>query len=94
MLTSQPTSKVVVDTEEEFFTFKEGEVWICAWKRWDIVTQGQTEQIATGRMLRAIASYAIDMSRDGTMKAFGTLKHPTLALLTQWRRAHEATHGR
>jgi hypothetical protein len=67
-------------------------MWICAWRRFDVVSQGRTEKIACERMLRTVAAYTIDCAKDGTLK-LGTVKKPTKALLERRRRAHLATHG-
>ncbi len=78
--------------EPEFYTFREGRMWICAWKRFDVVSQGKTEKEACERMLRSVAAYAIDCARDGNL-VLGKVKKPTKALLDRWRRSHLAAHG-
>lgn len=81
------------DDDPEFFSFREGKSWICAWRRFDVVSQGPTEKEAYSRMLRTIAAYAVDMAHDGTLTTFGVLKKPDDLLLARWRRSHRATHG-
>ena len=78
--------------EPEFYTFREGRMWICAWRRFDVVTQGRTEKLAYERMLRSVAAYAIDCASDGSL-VLGPVKKPTAALLARWRKAHMSAHG-
>jgi hypothetical protein len=80
------------DNEPEFYTFREGRMWICAWRRFDVVVQGPTEKIAQERMMHTVAAYAIDCAREGTLK-LGNVKRPTPGLLAQWRHSHLASHG-
>lgn len=77
--------------EPEFYTFREGSAWICAWRRFDIVAQGSTEEEACERMLRSIAAHAIDCAIDGI--SFSSHPKPTPELLDAWRCAHERTHA-
>jgi len=77
--------------ETEFFTFREGDAWICAWRRYDIVTQGATEMQACTRMMNVIACHTIDDAVDGRAP-FSSTQRPSDALLAKWSAAHAAAH--
>jgi hypothetical protein len=77
--------------EYEFFTWREGVHWICAWRRYDVVSHGDTEKEACERMIRQLAGYMIEFARQG--KPIGDLRRPSANLLARWRRLHNAAHG-
>jgi hypothetical protein len=76
----------------EIFTFREGKMWIAAWRRFDLVAQGKTEREACERLLRQIAFQAIWDAVDGNLKEFGSCKPSPAALVTRWIRSHNQAH--
>ena len=82
-----------MNSDPEFFTFREGSMWICAWSRFDLVTQGPTEKEACMRMLKVIAGTLILAAEAGALSAPGFLRPVPPAILKRWRRAHYASHG-
>jgi hypothetical protein len=70
--------------QSEFLTFREDSMWICAWRRFDVVTQGRTQKEAHERMLRTLAAIMIEAASDGTLTAPNHLRVPSDALLRSW----------
>lgn len=77
----------------ELLTFREGKLWVCAWRRLDVVSQGETEREAVDRMYRIIAGYAIIDAREGR-EPCSSLKPPRPELLAEWEARSAAEHGR
>ena len=78
--------------DPELFTFREGDHWICAWRRLDVVTQGDTEREAVDRIYRVIAGYAIVDAREGRAPC-SSLRPPSPELLAEWEARAAAEHG-
>jgi hypothetical protein len=80
----------------EILTWTEGvgtkQVWLAAWKRFDLLTQGPTEKKAVERLFMSIATQAIWEASDGNLKTFGSCKKPPRNVLKEWRKAHNTTH--
>jgi len=72
----------------EVFLFREGSMWIAAWRRFDLVAQGRTKSGALDRLLRLIAAQAMNDAADGNLESFGTCKRPPPELLERWGREH------
>ncbi len=77
--------------DPELFTFREGAHWICAWRRLDVVTQGDTEREAVDRIYRVIAGYAIVDAREGRLP-LSSLRPPRPELLAEWEARSTAEH--
>lgn len=77
----------------EIFTFREGKMWIAAWRRFDVLAQGKTERVAIDRLIRSIAHQAIYDAIDGNLSSFGSAKPVPAKLLDEWQLAHVRTHG-
>jgi hypothetical protein len=76
----------------EVFTFREGKMWIAAWRRFDIVAQGKTSKEALTRLLHTIAIQAVCDAKEGRLKTFGSCPTVPANLVAKWRRSHNATH--
>jgi hypothetical protein len=78
-------------TESEFLTFREGSMWICVWRRYDVVSQGKTEKEACERMLRIIVACVLDDLAEGRAP-LSSLRPPSEELLARWTAAHARSH--
>ena len=80
----------------EILTWTEGvgpkQVWLAAWKRFDLLTQGPTQKKAVERLFMTIATHALWDAIDGNLKTFGSCKKPPPSVLKKWREAHNRTH--
>ena len=80
----------------EILTWTEGvgpkQVWLAAWKRFDLLTQGPTQKKAVERLFMTIATHALWDAIDGNLKTFGSCKKPPHSVLKKWREAHNRTH--
>jgi hypothetical protein len=76
----------------EILTFKEGDVWIAAWSRFDILAQGPTELEACERLIRSIAVQVIFDAQDGKLRKLGSCPKVPRDLLKRYKQAHNFQH--
>src|SRR5208337_4685315 len=77
----------------EVYTWKEGKMWLAAWRRFDLVAQGRNEREAFDRLIQAIAFQAIFDAEDGKLKSYGSCQPVSEVLLRKWKRWHKLTHA-
>jgi len=75
----------------EFFTFREGQSWIAAWKHYDVVEQGRSETEAVGNLIYTIGAQAIISAKSGELP-FANVPKPADELLVQWETKHYESH--
>jgi len=76
----------------EILTFREGETWIAAWRRFDVVAQGPSEREAYDRLIRTIAHQAIADAANRNLRSFGSAPPVKPTLLRHWRYSHRIAH--
>lgn|GEM_PF-2319831 len=77
----------------EILTFREGDVWVAVWVRFDLLAQGDTEREAVQRLVRTIAHQAIADAERGDLNSFGSAPPVSRELLRRWRGAHARSHS-
>jgi len=77
----------------EIFTFKEDGVWVACWRRFDVVTQGNSEEDAVDRLFACIAQQAIGDAELGNLTSFGSAPLVPASLLNHWKEEHAKSHG-
>jgi len=80
------------DVQYGIFTFQEDNVWIAAWKYFDIVAQGETEKEATECLIHQIGMHALLAAGDGELPKFGTVPKPPAKELNEWEELHNKEH--
>jgi hypothetical protein len=76
---AKPTKRSI-----EIYTFKEGTHWIAAWRRFDLVAQGDTAVGAIEMLQKVIANTAIWAAIDGNLPTFGNCSPPPEGVRKQW----------
>lgn len=80
------------EVPDQFFSFREGDQWIAAWRSFDFVAQGSTEEDANRRLRQAISEQCIWDTIDGRAP-FVDVPKPPPDVLAEWERRHRETHG-
>jgi len=79
------------DVPDEVLTFREGAMWIAAWRRFDVVAQGETEAEAVNRLLRTMGSQCLCDAMDGR-RPFEGVAAPPVDVVAGWEAKHQAEH--
>jgi hypothetical protein len=74
----------------EILTWKEKDTWIAAWRRYDVVAMGQSEEQATNRLLQAIAWQAIMDAESNNVPFANIAIHPDV--VAEWDTLHLRAH--
>lgn len=82
----------IANVRAQIVTFQEGAAWIAAWRHYDIVEQGVTEEQAIDRLYLAILATVMSDVADGHTPLASTPKPPK-EILTRWESAHRRQHG-
>jgi hypothetical protein len=79
------------DVPDDIFTFRDGQMWIAAWRYYDMVAQGDTEDEATERLLYTMGAQCMWDAMDGN-KPFENVPTPPPDVLADWERRHREAH--
>lgn len=80
------------EVQDDVFTWIEGKHWIAAWRHYDIVAQGNTENEAFRKLLSTMGAQCLWDVRDGNLP-FANVKKPTPELIAEWERQHALSHA-
>lgn len=77
---------------DEIYTFRESEMWVACWRRFDVVAQGKDENAAVANLIKTIGQLAIGDGMDGKLPSFGSCDPVGSKLLARWQRLHTEWH--
>lgn len=80
------------EVPDDIFTFQEGTHWIAAWRHYDLVSQGATENEAVERLIRLMGSQCLWDAMDGH-QPFHNVPKPPPELVVEWERKHLEAHS-
>jgi hypothetical protein len=83
--------KTEASTKPEILTFRDGQSWIAAWRRRDLMAQGPTERVAMERLFNTLLAQLTLDHEDGRAP-FEGVNHVPAKLLTQWEKRHAECH--
>jgi hypothetical protein len=81
-----------MDLTQEILFFREGEHWIAAWRRYDMVAQGKTREEAYQSFCRIIVAQCLLDAAEGRLP-FSDVPLPPPEVLARWEAA-AALEGR
>jgi len=78
------------EVPDDIFVFPEGDMWIAAWRHYDMVAQGKTKKEAVERLIRTMGCQCLWDAMDGR-KPFSMLGPAPPDVLAEWERRHHET---
>jgi hypothetical protein len=76
----------------EIFTFRDGAHWIAAWRRFDVVSQGRTENEAVASLLRCITAQVMLEAAKPDGCEMRDVPRPTSDIISDWESRHRTHH--